>query len=393
MSATDSPAMVSAGQARDAAALTEALVRCASVGQGAALEEAFQLLTAFLGRFGIGYEITRPNPEHPVLLAWLESGRAGPRLVFQGHLDVVPPGDNWAGDPFSAHVEAGRLHGRGSCDMKGGVASAAAALAALRAAGLPKRGAVGLLVVPDEEQGSEGGLIPFLADGGLQADWAICAEPTSLLPLLGNRGLMWCRVAVEGRAGHAGMPGEAENPVPVAAELVTELESLPVPAPSRPELPPPSLTVTGVQAGSAVNVIPGRAEVGIDRRVDPSEDHHDALAAISQAVDRVAERHRAVRISLSVDKVWPPCELASDSALAQTALGCARRVRPSAEFGFDQAANDSSFLADAGVPTLLWGPGEPALAHSDRESISVAEIEDAVKAFACAAARLTGEER
>lgn len=393
MSATGAQRTADSVPAGEALQLAARLVRCPSVGPGPALEEAFAVLATYLRDRAISCSIARPDPEHPVLLAWVESGQPGTRLLFQGHLDVVPAGEAWTADPFSARIGDGRLHGRGACDMKAGVAAAATALARLRAAGEPQSGAIGLLVVPDEERGSDNGLLPFLASERLAADWAICAEPTAMNPLLGNRGLLWARIVVDGQAGHAGMPERAANPVPVAAELVGELGSLSLPVAGEPGLPAASLTVTGLHAGEAVNVIPGRAELSVDRRLDPTEDPQESVGAIAEAVDRVAARHPRCRLDLQVQKIWPPCRLDANSALAQVALDCARELRPNAHLGFDEAANDSSFLAAAGIPTVLWGPGEPEMAHRDQESIPTSEIEVAVAAFQAAALRLTGEAR
>jgi acetylornithine deacetylase/succinyl-diaminopimelate desuccinylase-like protein len=354
--------------------LTQGLVRCRSAGFGAELDQAFSILGSYLKRHGIQTEVVRMDADAPLLRATICANRPGPHVLLEGHLDVVPADDAWSFDPFSGEVVDGWLQGRGSCDMKGGVAACAEAASLLNQRKDAWHGRVTLLVVPDEETGSDQGLVPYLERFGTpDASCAICAEPTDLDPYLGNRGLIWARIRLNGRASHAGMPQLGANPLAAAGTLITSLRSF--------AWSGNAATPTTLQTSSAINVIPAEAVMGLDLRLEAGEHADRALGELQQVVRTMAEAHPDVGVDVEVEKVWPPCLVERESGLAQTALRAARTVTRDAAFGFDQAANDASFLSQAGVPTLVWGPGAPGLAHARDERIQVSQLTAAVEMY------------
>lgn len=362
------------------------LVRKPSLGpHAAATREALDVLAGFLRGAEVNVDIHESPTGVPTLVACVNSGLPGPNILLQGHMDVVPVDVQWERDPFGAEIEDGFLHGRGSCDMKAGIASFAGVVSALQSTGSLARGSVTLLVDADEETGSDEGLIPYIGEHGLaDYDWAICAEPTALAPYLGNRGLLWITVTVTGKAAHAGIPSAGRNPIPLAANIIG---ALPTRAgdPGPHGCPPSSLTVTTFTSGTVVNSIPDEAVFTIDRRLVPGESAEAVFDEIDRAVRRTAGPHGDFTVTVSTTKQWPPCLLAADSPLAVAAAGAAA----STEFGFDEACNDASFLSQAGVPTIIWGPGDPDLAHTSREKVAVADVGRAMRMYASAIARLT----
>lgn len=367
-----------------AAEAVSRLVREPSTGPGPALERCFDQAVDMLASYGIDSEIVRPSADAPVLEAKIHGDEPGPTLMLQGHLDVVPEGGGWGEEPFSGSIVDGHVHGRGSCDMKGGVVAAMLAMIMLR--GRISSGTVKLLISPDEESGSERGLIPYLAGRpGPVADWAVCAEPTALDPFLGNRGLIWARVRVRGRSAHAGMPHAGLNPVPVLAAYISSLEEV---DPAADGQGAATLTPTTVHAGDVINAVPSEAVVGLDRRLPPGADAAAAEDSLREHLAAFAHHHPELAFELEVEKAWPACELKADSVLARAALEIAGAVRPEAAFGFDDAANDASFLAAVGVPTLIWGPGEPDMAHAANERIEVRQVEEAARMYRDLALRL-----
>jgi acetylornithine deacetylase/succinyl-diaminopimelate desuccinylase-like protein len=369
------------------------LVRLPSLGpSAAATAEALDVLAAFLRRAGIEVVITASDEGVPTLLARLDSGRPGANLLLQGHIDVVPVDVGWARDPFGAEVDDGFIHGRGACDMKAGIASFAGLMAALRSSDSLWGGSVTLLVDVDEEIGSDHGLIPYIATHGLaEYDWAICAEPTDLRPYLGNRGLLWITVTVQGMAAHAGIPSAGRNPIPLAAKIIDALPTATGaagPYGSRPS----SLTVTTFHSGTVVNSIADTAVFTIDRRLVPGESADVVFAEIDDAVRRAAREYGdpdGYTVRTDVTKRWPPCLVEASSPLAVAAQGAAAAVSANSEFGFDEACNDASFLSEAGVPTIIWGPGEPDLAHASNERVAVSDVARAMKMYAIAVERLS----
>ena len=370
--------------------LLRQLVRKPSLGpHAAATREALDVLAEFLRSADVDVDIHESPSGVPTLLACVDSGTPGPNILLQGHMDVVPVDVQWERDPFGAVIEDGFLHGRGSCDMKAGIASFAGVVSALRSTGSLERGTVTLLVDADEETGSDQGLIPYIGEHGLaDYDWAICAEPTALQPYLGNRGLLWITVTVTGKAAHAGIPSAGRNPIPLAANIIGELP-MRTGEPGPHGCPPSSLTVTTFTAGTVVNSIPDEAVFTIDRRLVPGESAEAVFDEIDRAVRRTASSHDDFTVTVSTTKQWPPCLLAVDSPLALVAAEAAAAVSASPEFGFDEACNDASFLSEAGVPTIIWGPGDPGLAHTSREKVAVADVGRAMRMYASAIARLS----
>ncbi len=374
--------------------LLSALVRRPSLGPAAAAtREALDVLAEFLRSAEIDVEISESATGVPTLVARLDSGSSGANLLLQGHMDVVPVDAGWERDPFGAVLEDGFVHGRGACDMKAGIASFAGLMAALRSSGTLPAGSVTLVIDADEETGSDLGLIPFIARHGLaDYDWAICGEPTALRPYLGNRGLLWITITVEGVAAHAGIPSAGRNPIPLAASIIGDLpkrQGRQGPYGSRPS----SLTVTTLHAGTAVNSIADTAVFTIDRRLVPGESADDVFAEIDDAVRRAADPHPGYRVTAEVTKRWPPCLVDADSPLALAARSAAQAVSADAEFGFDEACNDASFLSEAGVPTIIWGPGDPDLAHTSKEKVAVSDIGRAMEMYARAVTELSGTKR
>lgn len=366
------------------------LVRHPTTAPGAAMDAAFEALRGHLDARGVESELLHVGPgAHPIARARVVGAEPGPAILLQGHMDVVPADAGWARDPFAPTVHDGHVHGRGSADMKAGLAAFATAMASLRRDGL-RRGSVTLLVGSDEETGSDGCLLPYIAEHGLDANWAVCAEPTGLRPYLGNRGLVWMRVEARGRAAHAGMPAGGRNPIPAIAAVVRAL-----PAPPALVSPygssPPSLTPTTLTAGTALNSIPDTAAVTIDRRLVPGEDPAAVVADLERAVVAAAGAQDGVRVTCTCIKSWPPCLLDERSPLAAAARRTARRHGYDDRFGFDDACNDASFLAEAGVPTLIWGPGAPEAAHTSQERVAVRQVLDAAAMYRELVAALTEE--
>lgn len=331
------------------------------------------------------------------LIARFGHGGAGRRLILSGHVDVVPAEGAWTTPPFVPARVDGRVIGRGTCDMKGGVAAFVGSLHVLADSNLLDRCAVDLVITGDEEVGSQRGMIPLLEHGriAIGGSHAICGEPTGLDVYLGNRGLVWLEITVHGRGGHAGLSHVLANPVPVAARLIAALHALPFDVvDERFDPPAPSLNVTRVDAGTAtnaVNVIPDAVVLGVDRRLLPGEDPDRALSAIEALVENTVRA--PYRAAIRPLRAWPPYAISEDEPVARAARDAVRATGRPGLFGMDAAANDSSWLDRAGIPTVLLGPGAPEAAHTTGESVAIAEVRDAIEIYARTAVILAGEER
>ncbi|MFZ1996959.1 MAG: M20 family metallopeptidase [Solirubrobacteraceae bacterium] len=305
------------------------------------------------------------------------------RLILAGHTDVVPAEGEWETDPFSLVRRGDMLIGRGVCDMKGALAAYVGALKAVAGHVDLEQTPVSLVVTGDEEVGSPRGMVPLLEAGQVNGRWAVCGEPTGLNVFTGNRGVGWLRVKINGRGGHAGLPHACDNPVWAAARAVSALEALPMSmSDERFDPSTPSLTVTSMQVDGepAINTIPDSVWLSIDRRLLPAE---GSDAAISQIESAMREAVIApFTWELTVDRVCPPYIAAEDDTLVDTMQRIVREVGRPGTLGTDSAADDSSWLGNAGISTVLCGPGAPEQAHTTGEHVDVAQIRDAIAIYA-----------
>jgi len=277
----------------DPVALTRDLVRCPSVtpAEGGAL--------AFLERTlkAVGFTVHRMTFREPgaedVENLYARIGTASPHLMFAGHTDVVPPGEEkaWARPPFSGEVVNGELYGRGAVDMKGGIACAlAATLDHLAANGGKPKGSISFLITGDEEGIAVNGsvkLLKWVAGHGDRIDHCILSEPSNVETLgdtikIGRRGSLNGTLIVSGKSGHVAYPQRADNPVRGLVRLIEALQSEPLDRGSA-SFQPSHLEFTSVDVGNkTVNIIPGEARARFNIRFN---DLHtlESLKALLQA--------------------------------------------------------------------------------------------------------------
>ncbi len=288
----------------DPTANLAALVRCASVTprDDGALDALETMITP------IGFETERPvfeeegTPSIENLYARL--GDAGPHLMFAGHTDVVPPGDEaaWTHPPFAAEIDGGQMYGRGTVDMKGGIACFVAAVARHIEQNGALPGSVSLLITGDEEGPAINGTIKLLqwtAGKGETWDAAIVGEPTNPEQLgdmikIGRRGSLSGTITVRGKQGHVAYPHLADNPI---RGLNSMVESLLHPAfdGGTEEFQPSNLEVTTIDTGNpALNVIPGEAVASFNIRFNDLWDPDTVKAEIIARLDRAA-KHKKLR--------------------------------------------------------------------------------------------------
>ena len=285
----------------DPVELTRALVRCPSVTpeEGGALV----LLESILAREGFRC-VRTDRAGVPNLFA--RAGLAGSVLGFAGHTDVVPPGDTalWTEDPFGAALRDAMIWGRGSVDMKSGVAAFVAA--AIRCRRRSPRGSLSLLITGDEEARAEDGtlaILDWMRQRGERLDACIVGEPSSRESVgdrikVGRRGSISFRVRARGKAGHSAYPERARNPVPALSRLIVALDEAELDSGTE-HFQPSTLAVTGVDAGNrAANVIPASAEAMVNIRFN---DAHTPESLYSWMRDRLEAAERIKGISFELD--------------------------------------------------------------------------------------------
>lgn len=337
---------------------------------------------AYLGDWfrGLGLKpvIQDVVPGRPNVLVRLEGQAPGPHLIFNGHTDVVPPGSGWTVDPYGAEVRDGRLYGRGSADMKGGVAAMIeAALTVFEHARFA--GAITLAMVADEEEG--GGGTRTAVREGLRGDWAIVPEPTDLRPVIAHKGDFNLFVTVHGQAAHGSVPDRGINAIYGAGRLLTAIQELNqrLQAQSHPLVGSPTISVGTIHGGEITCMVPAECRVAIDRRLIPGEDGEAVIAEVQEILDGLSRQDPHFRAEMTVPIQVLPMEAAPDLPVV-TALRDATREVIGADPGVHgwSATCDASILAnDGATPTVIFGPGSiEQAAHRPDESVRIEELYD-----------------
>ncbi len=366
----------------DPIALAQALLRCPSVTptEGGALSFLARVLES------AGFTVHRVTFSEPgaadVENLYARIGTGAPHLVFAGHTDVVPPGDEaaWSHPPFSGEIAGGLMYGRGAVDMKGGIACfLAAALDHLDAAGGPPEGSISFLITGDEEDVAVNGTVKLLkwaAERGERFDHAIVGEPTNPATLgdvikIGRRGSLTGNLVVTGKQGHVAYPQHADNPVTGLARLVTALTTEPLDAGSA-DFDPSNLEFTNLDVGNrAWNVIPAQAKGRFNIRYN---DRHTnaSLKALVEARAREAAGN-AVRWSIAwepsnadvfITRGGPFVDLVADAVAAATG----RRPALSTTGG----TSDARFVKDY-CPVIEFGLVGQTM-HQVDERVPVADL-------------------
>ena len=333
-------------------------------------------------------------PGRPNLIARWE-GDPGPTLGFCSHLDVVPAGDRslWTVDPYSAHVDDGKMYGRGSSDAKGPIAAALEAITILRASGFTPRGSIELELVSDEESGGFKGAGYLAGAGIVHPDIAIVGEPTLLRVVRAQRGIAWSRITTKGVAAHGSAPERGVNAINHMAAIVRELNAS-LPDITHPVVGGPTISIGTIHGGEKLNIIPASCVIEIDRRTIPGETDEEVLAQFEAAIERARSDHPDIDATAEIVDSGMPFEIDQSSELVQTMATAAAEAtgRPTEIIGF-RGASDARFLVEAGAETIVFGPGDIAVAHTAREFIDLNGLADGAIAYALAFARLLGGDR
>lgn len=374
--------------------LLAALVRADSSNPPGDTRKVADLIVARLREASIDFQVLADELRKPNVIARLGSGR--PELLFTSHMDTVPAGNpkSWRHDPYGAEVVGTRMYGRGAADAKASLVAMIAAMETLATA-LPLRGTLTLTAVSDEEMGGVKGT-EYLVDRGLLApDHVVVGEITENRLAAAEKGVLWLRLVTHGRAAHGSTPWEGSNAISHMLRLLGAVEQrvgARLAGLRHPLVPRPSLSIGTIRGGVATNVVPDWCEATLDRRTLPSESIPEAVAEIEQVIAELQREDPALQSEVEVLQAGPPIETPLDAPLVRTAQGVARELRIADEVVGYQQASDGRFFAERGIPTILFGPGDPEVAHTPDESVDLDDVITAARFFALLGLRLMREE-
>ena len=364
-------------------AATQALVRVDTRNPPGDEVRAVAACRQLLEPLGAAVEVVEPEPGRASVVATLP--RTGkPVLVVNGHLDVVPiNAEDWTVDPFGGEVRDGRVWGRGSADMKGGIAAAVEALHVLRRLGLEPAWDVVLHLVADEERGGRLGT-EVLVERGFCDGVAACLvpEPTDLDVCVAERGLLVANVTTLGRPAHGSRPREGVSAIETAAKVVLALHAADYGDDPHPLLGKPTSNIGVIGGGSGHNTVAEACRVTVDRRLLPGVGRDEAVAGIERKLARIDDAE--LRYELDVEVFGEAREMAADhpfaALVARSVEAATGRVPEVIGMPF---TTDARFVRNqAGVPAVVCGPGGIAQAHIHDEWVAVDALVAAAAAYA-----------
>jgi acetylornithine deacetylase/succinyl-diaminopimelate desuccinylase family protein len=347
---------------------------------------------------GFQVDLYEADKNRPNVVGVISSGKKGPRIILNGHMDTVPPGDfdKWSLDPYSGEVRGRRLYGRGSCDMKGGISSLLNAVETILGEGIELRGDLVLCMVVDEERGGYKGT-EHIMNKGIRGDHAIIAEPSKMNVLIANKGDLGMNLKVYGKTAHAANPQMGINAIHNLIKIVNRILEIPDKfnwsARTHPLVGPPTIGISVIKGGIQRNMVPDYCSAVVDRRIVPGlETIDEAKTEIEQEVKEAMVVDPLIKAELETFIRVEACEIGENEKIVQTLLSSYREY-----FGLDPLVTGVSYFTDAhfmvnryGIPTAIFGPGSIDQAHAVDEYVDVDQLVNASRVYALTLSELLG---
>lgn len=361
----------------DPVELTQALIRFNTINPPGNERDCAHYLGALLEE--AGFRVSYPEAEggRTNVIARLGNGSGKP-ICFTGHIDTVPlGGEPWHEDPFAGDIKDGKLYGRGSTDMKAGVAAFVAAAIDL-ADELDSGPGVVLVITAGEETGCEGAHFLAAQDDVLgEAGAMIIAEPTSNYPMVGHKGALWLHAITKGVTAHGSMPQHGENAVYKAARMTSKLEQFKFGRPEHEVLGFDTLNVGTIHGGMNMNSVPDLCRVGIDIRTTPGADH---AALKSNLGDYLSPDLSELEPMVDLKGIWTEPQEEWVKSVYEIMTPIVGEVPgPRAVTYFTDGSVLTPYYGN--IPSVILGPGEPHMAHQTDEFCYVERIEQSREAY------------
>ena len=306
-------------------------------------------------------------------------------IVLSGHTDVVPvEGQDWDSNPFEAVIRGDKLYGRGACDMKGFIASALSLLP--KAVALSKQGSLTkplhLALSFDEEVGCLGAplMLEELKQRGIRPDYCIVGEPSSMKMVIAHKGISVFRCSVHGKSAHSSLTHQGVNAISYAAKLIGFIDELAGQLVESDQVDPlfdvpySTLSIGTIQGGTATNIVPNLCEFTFDYRNLPTMGTADILPAIKQKIGELNQQMQQVDVNTGIEieqlESVPAMTDSESEALQQLIAGL---VNSSARHKVAYATEGGQFT-NAGIPTVICGPGSIEQAHKANEFVELDQM-------------------
>lgn len=318
-------------------------------------------------------------------------GQGGKSLLFNGHIDTMPPGDRnlWETDPFEPVIKDGKLYGLGAADMKSGLLASVLAVKLIKDAGKTLPGDVIITSVCDEEGGGNGSIVAAMS--GKKADGVVVCEGTSDEMILAHMGFVFFDIKVKGKANHSGAKWLGVSAIEKVRKIIRELEELEhawLLQYKHPLLPAPNLNVGVIKGGTAGSTVPGACEIQICVHYLPKiMSHEQIVKEVTDAVERVANADvwmKEHKPQVEVYQAGGAFEMDPDASFVETFRSAYQNAvkRPVKTVGSPAGCDSRIWRNVAGCPTIQFGPGNLEQCHSPNEYVEQKAYLEAILIYA-----------
>lgn len=370
--------------------LCQELVRIRSVNPPGDELQLAESVSSYLKKAGLEVELINHSPTRASVLARIKSTRKKPGLLFNAHLDTVPVGsEKWTHEPFEGELAEGKIWGRGSADMKGGLAVLMVAVKTIAEARLSLQGDLILAVTAGEEVDSIGATsIAERKDlGPVQA--VMIPEPSHNDVFIAEKGALWLELTTHGKTAHGSMPELGRNAVMMMISLITELQKMVFPFKEHPLLGGFTQSVNTISGGVKTNVVPDHCAVTVDMRTVPGQDHKTIVSQIQNLIADLSKKIPDFKATVRVTNDRIPIESSPNEYVVQVFFDIVSEVtggRPVPK-GVRYYTDAVAFVPVLKTPMIICGPGDATLAHQPNEYVEISKLIQSVKIFTLAGAR------
>jgi succinyl-diaminopimelate desuccinylase len=331
------------------------------------------------GRSGIDCRIESWGRNRANLIAQIKSAGRRKGLLFACHLDVVAPGGaDWKYPPFSGVESGGRIYGRGSADMKGGIAAVVTAIRQLSDSDVKLEGDIVLLAAAGEETDSCGAK-RFVRDRRAMPELAgvVIPEPTDFEVVTAHRGMLWLKVETSGKAAHGSTPELGVNAIASMKTLLNELDNYKIRFEPHKLLGECSMSVNTISGGKEINVVPDKCEIRIDIRTLPGQNCQDIISDFEKIFAKLKQKNPQFNAEVSIVREVGALETDSNCGFVKDFCSAVGRTETKA-VGF---TTDGPHFAALDVPVVIFGPGKSEVCHKPDEYIDIADVGKAVEYY------------
>lgn len=359
--------------------LLKKLIQAETTAQKGELAAA-EIISDELARSGIDCRIDSWSHNRANLAAQITSSGQKDGLLFLCHLDVIAAGKaSWRYPAFAGVESGGKIYGRGSVDMKGGIAAAVTAIREIVDSGVKLEGDIIFFAAAGEETDSCGaGRFITNSEGKLpKITGVVVPEPTDFEVVTAHRGILWLEVKTFGKAAHSSTPELGVNAITSMKSLLAELENYEIRFKPHKLLGKCSMSVNTITGGKEINVVPDGCSIGIDIRTLPGQNHQEIISDFEKIFTKLKQKNPQFEASVSIVREVGALETDSSCDFVKdfcSAVG----VSETKAVGF---TTDGPYFASLGTPVVIFGPGKPQLAHKPDEYIDIADVEKAVEYY------------